>query len=217
MWSQHITNKCVRYLTKQSVLSTPSESADCRGLDIFNVWTTTAPPPRLYQWTKTHGKRRSSHPRTTVEKCHSEGPQKLGTELSAEEAEVAGRDRSVCPFGSIFPLSSLCRIAWSWLVRSGKLLDKLVINAIKPMSLWLVCKYYISYYLFRWMRSTHHSIKASISLELMIFTDMQMKHLGNLCISWMDLMTQITFLIVCCHWHSRCVVLTDRKRKMLFR
>ena len=30
-----------------------------------------------------------------MDKCHPEGPQKLGTEWSVEEAEVAAQDRSV--------------------------------------------------------------------------------------------------------------------------
>ena len=88
----------VRSMTKQPVLSTiRKRRLQCFGhpkrMDNNRI------PKRLYQWTPTHGKRRSGRlrsSRTTWKNVIIKRDlKKLGTEWSAEEAESAAQDLSV--------------------------------------------------------------------------------------------------------------------------
>ena len=82
-------------MTKQPVLSKPSENADCsyRSLDIFNSWTTTVSPRDFTSGHPTHGKHRSGSDRTIWKNVNQRDLKKLGTEWSVEEAEVADQDQ----------------------------------------------------------------------------------------------------------------------------
>ena len=95
VWSQHITNKYVRSLTKQPVLSNTIRKRRLQWFGHLQRMDNNRIPKRLYQWTPTHGKRRPGRPRTTWKNVIQRDLRKLGTEWSTEEAEVAAQDRSV--------------------------------------------------------------------------------------------------------------------------
>ena len=92
-WTQHITNKYVRSLTKQPVLSNTIRKRRLQWFGHLQRMDSNRIPKRLYQWTPTHGKRRCGRPRTTWKNVIQRDLRKLGTEWSTEEAEVAAQDR----------------------------------------------------------------------------------------------------------------------------
>ena len=65
MWSQHITNRYVRFLTKQPVLSNTIRKRRLQWFGHLQHMDNNRIPKRLYQWKPTHGKCRSARPRTT--------------------------------------------------------------------------------------------------------------------------------------------------------
>ena len=64
-----------------------SENADCNGLDIFNVWTTTGSPRDFTS--------RPGGPRTTWKNVIQRDLRRLVTDWPTEEAEAAAHDRSL--------------------------------------------------------------------------------------------------------------------------
>ena len=85
----------MRSLTKQPVLSNTIRKRRLQWFGHLQPMDNNRIPKRLYQWTQTHGKRRSGCPRTTWKNVIQNDLRRLSTERSTEEAEAATLDRSV--------------------------------------------------------------------------------------------------------------------------
>ena len=94
-WSQHVTNKYIRSVTKQPQLTNLIRNRRLKWFGHLLRMDSNRIPKRLHLWKPSHGRRRRGRPRTKWIDVIQRDLRNLGFGWTIEEAEVAAQDRTV--------------------------------------------------------------------------------------------------------------------------
>ena len=95
VWTQHVSNKHIRSLTKQPQLSKVIRKRRLNRFGHLLRMDNERIPKRLHLWKPTHGRRRRGRPRTVWTDVIQKDLLNIGLGWSVEEAEIAAQDRTV--------------------------------------------------------------------------------------------------------------------------
>ena len=95
VWSQHVSKKHIRSLTKQPQLSKVIRNRRLKWFGHLLRMDNERIPKRLHLWKPTHGRWRRGRPRTMWTNVIQRDLLNLGLRWSVEEAEIAAQDRTV--------------------------------------------------------------------------------------------------------------------------